>query len=344
MQRTPLVTVGIVALNRAWIIGKVLLSIQSQTYSHDSLFILFVDGASRDGTADLAKQKLSESDFEGYEVIVQKCSIPEGRNICLERMHGDLLLFWDSDVIMEPDAVSKLVNALQTENADLVTSAVRHVTVSSTDEIDGKLQEVINLERKTPCVEIKTATMGHTLLSKRLTSNVSFDVDLTTQEDLDFCLRAKEKGFELMLCRNVIVLDVNMFNVAYSDIYIDMPLKDALIGIRKKSRAQVYAYDFSSGWRTTVNFFSQYKRYLFYIVYIPTIALTIYGLLTRNTYLILVFPVYALIYISLQIKRRGITRGLKAFVRSLIVGVPDAFWVIYYLIEYFSKSSKAVKN
>jgi glycosyltransferase involved in cell wall biosynthesis len=104
MQRTRLVTVELVALNRAWIIDEVLLSIQSQTYSHDSLFMLFVDGASRDGTADLAKQKLSQSDFKGYEVIIQKCSIPEGRNICLERMRGDLLLFWDSDVIMESDS------------------------------------------------------------------------------------------------------------------------------------------------------------------------------------------------------------------------------------------------
>jgi len=340
MQRTPLVTVGIVALNRAWIIDKVLLSVQSQTYSHDSLFILFVDGESRDGTADLAKQKLSQSDFKGYEVIVQKCNIPEGRNICLERMHGDMLLFWDSDVIMEPDAVSKLVEALQTENADLMTAAVRQATVSSTDEIAGKLQEAVSLEKQAPCVEIRTATMGHSLLSKRLASNVSFDPELTTQEDIDFCLRAKEKGFKMMLSPNVIVLDVNTYKAAYSDIYIDMSLKDAVRGIRKKSRAQVYAYDFSFGWRTAGSFLLQYKRYLFYMVYIPTVALTVYGILAQNIYLILVFPVYALLYTIFQIKRRGLTRGLKAFIRSLLVGVPDALWVMYYLIVCFSKSSK----
>jgi glycosyltransferase involved in cell wall biosynthesis len=335
-----LVTVAIVALNRAWIIDKVLLSIQSQTYSHDSLFILFVDGQSRDETADLARQKLSQSDFEGYEVIVRKCNIPEGRNICLERMHGDLLLFWDSDVIMEPDAVSKLVEALQTENADLMTAAGRQVTVSSTDEIAGKLQEAIKLEKQAPCVEIKTAAMGHSLLSKRLASNLSFDTELTTQEDIDFCLRAKKKGFKMLLDPNVIVLDVNNYRAPYSDIYIDMSLRDALSGIRKKSQAQVYAYDFSSGWRATANFLLRYKRYLFYMGYIPTVALTVYGILARNVYLFLVFPVYALLYIILQIKRRGITRGLKAFVLSLLVGIPDALWFTYYLIEHFSKSSK----
>jgi len=340
MQRTPSVTVGIVALNRAWIIDKVLLSIQSQTYPHDSLFVLFVDGESKDGTADLAKQKLSQSDFNGYEVIVQKCNIPEGRNICLERMPGDLLLFWDSDVIMEPDAVSKLVEALQTENADLMTAAVRQVTISSTEEIADKLKEAVNLEKQAPCVEIKTATMGHSLLSKRLTSNISFDTELTTQEDIDFCLRAREKGFKIMLNPNVTVLDVNMFKVAYSDIYIDMSIKDGLRGVRKKSRAQVYAYDFSSGWRTSVRFLLSYKRYLFYILYIPAIAITVYGIFTRNVFLSLVFPVYALLYTFVQIRRRGVARGLKAFVLSLFVGIPDAFWVTYYLIGSLLKNRK----
>jgi glycosyltransferase involved in cell wall biosynthesis len=340
MQRTPSVTVGIVALNRAWIIDKVLLSIQSQTYPHDSLFILFVDGESKDGTADLAKQKLSQSDFKGYEVIVQKCNIPEGRNICLESMRGDMLLFWDSDVIMEPGAVSKLVEALQTENADLMTSAVRQVTISSTDEIAGKLKEAVNLEKQAPCVEIKTATMGHSLLSKRLTSNVSFDTELTTQEDLDFCLRAREKGFKILLNPNVTVLDVNMFKVAYSDIYIGMSIKDGLRGVRKKSRAQVYAYDFSSGWRTSVHFLLSYKRYLFYVLYIPAIAITVYGVFTRNVFLFLVFPAYALLYTSVQIRRRGVARGLKAFVLSLLVGIPDAFWVTYYLIGSLLKNRK----
>jgi hypothetical protein len=119
-----------------------------------------------------------------------------------------------------------------------------------------------------------------------------------------------------------------------------MSLKDAMSGIRKKSRAQVYAYDFSTGWRTVVNFFLQYKRYLFYLVYIPTVVLTVYGIFVRNIYLILVFPVYALLYTCLQIKRRGLTRGLKAFVRSVLIGIPDALWVMYYLIQSLSKSQK----
>jgi len=342
-QQTPLITIGIVALNRAWIIDKVLLSIQNQTYPHSSLFILFVDGESKDGTAELVKQRLSTTDFQGYEVVVRKCSIPEGRNICLEKMRGELLLFWDSDVIMEPTAVSKLVETLKSENADVVTAGVNRVTVSCIDEIPDKLKNA-KVELDEPCVEINMAGMGQTLLSEKVAHSVSFDPDLTIHEDSDFCLRVKEKGFKILLSKEVTVLDVNMNRVAHSDIYVDMPLKDALRAIGKKSRAQVYSHDFVSRPHGGIRFFSENKRYLFYLGYIPTIALSVYGLLTQNIYLILVFPVYALIFAGLQIRRRGAAKGFKAFLRSIVVGVPNALWVTYYCLKYSSKKDNRTKK
>jgi glycosyltransferase involved in cell wall biosynthesis len=339
VQSTPLVTVGIVALNRAWIIDKVLSSIQSQTYPHTALFILFVDGVSKDGTADVAKQKLAQSDFSGYEVTVQKCNIPEGRNICLGKMRGELLLFWDSDVIMRPDSVARLVQALKEENADLMTAVSRNVNVVSTDEIPAKLAEIASSGGTAPRNEIKAAMMGQSLLTKRLASTISFDPQLTNQEDVDFCLRAKEQGFRIMVDPNIKVLDVNDPNKAYSDIYIDMPLKDSLRGIRKKSQVQVYAYDFS-GFKGALKFFSSYKRYVFYLLYIPAFVLTVIGVWFWNIYLSLVFPLYALFYTVLQIRRRGVGRGVRAFVISILVGIPNSVWVTFYWIKYLAKGTK----
>lgn len=339
MQNTPLVTVGIVAYNRAWIIDKALLSIQSQTYPHDKLFVLVVDGVSKDSTADVAKQRLAQSDFGGYEVVVQKCNIPEGRNICLERMHGELLLFWDSDVIMPPDAVSRLVEALQAEHADLMTAVAKNVTVASTDEVEGKLKEIMEADGKAPRGEIKAAMMGQSLLTKHLASTVKFDPQLTIQEDTDFSLRARAQGFRIMIDPAIVVIDVNMFNVAYSDICIDMSLRDAMRGIRRKSQVQVYAYNFSAGWKNTLHFFSLYKRYVFYLLYIPVIVLTVLGILLGNVYLAVVFPLYALLYTVLQIRRRGVARGVKAFVLSLLVGIPNAVWVTVYWLQCAAKGS-----
>ena len=63
----PLITVGVVVFNREWIIKRMLASVQSQTYPHDRLFVLVVDGKSMDNTVKVAKQVLAESDFNGYE-------------------------------------------------------------------------------------------------------------------------------------------------------------------------------------------------------------------------------------------------------------------------------------
>ena len=105
-QDLPLITIGVVVFNREWIIEKMLASVQSQTYPHDKLFVLVVDGKSKDNTVKIAEQVLAESDFNGYQVIVKESNIPEARNICIQNMRGDFLLFWDSDVIMESTAVA----------------------------------------------------------------------------------------------------------------------------------------------------------------------------------------------------------------------------------------------
>lgn len=137
----PLITVGVVVFNRAWIIKRMLASVQSQTYPHDKMFVLVVDGKSRDDTVKLAKQVLAESDFSGYEVFVKDSNIPEARNICIQKMKGDFLLFWDSDVIMEETAVSCMLETLKKENVDMVASTVTEVTVDSADDVDQKWEE-----------------------------------------------------------------------------------------------------------------------------------------------------------------------------------------------------------
>jgi glycosyltransferase involved in cell wall biosynthesis len=338
VQNTPLVTIGIVAYNRAWIIPKMLASLQGQTYPHQRLFVVFVDGVSRDGTAEIAKQTLAASDFGGYEVIVQKCNIPQGRNICVEKMRGELLFFWDSDVIMPMDAIARLVEGLVEEKADLMTAVAKTITVSSVEEIAARLQETASPTERLPPSEIKAVMMGQTLLTRRLAEAVGFDPQLTIQEDTDFCLRARRLGFKLMIDPNTVVLDVNMFNVPYSDTCIDMSFRDAMKGIRRKSQVQAYGYSFSAGYKNNLRFFVIYKRYLFYLLYLPTGLFTLVGVWLQNIILTLVFPLFALVYIALQIRRRGVVRGIRAFALSIVVGIPTAVWVTVYWLQCAAKA------
>jgi hypothetical protein len=49
-------------------------------------------------------------------------------------MRGELLLFWDSDVIMPTTAISDLVQTLEEEQADLVTATLKPINIQAKSE------------------------------------------------------------------------------------------------------------------------------------------------------------------------------------------------------------------
>ena len=346
-QELPLITIGVVVFNREWIIEKMLASVQSQTYPHDRLFVLLVDGKSKDNTVKVAEQVLAKSDFNGYEVIVKESNIPEARNICIQNMRGDFLLFWDSDVIMESTAVANSLETLKKEGVDMVQSTITEVIVDSADEIPEKWAE---WEKKYPRREItrivELTGTGNLLVSKKVLKQLRFDPDLTFYEDQDFTSKATKQGFKILETDNIIGFDVNS-NKAHSSIYgFDMPLKEALRGIRKKGKIQAQGLTANSPSvsKTGIKFFWLNKRYLFYAGYIPIIALTVVGILIQNLWLSLIFPIYFLLYAVAQLIKRGLAKGLNVAARSIIVGIPTTYILIYYCLEAnLKKQPRALK-
>lgn len=336
-QNLPLITIGVVVFNREWIIKRMLASVQSQTYPHDKLFVVVVDGQSKDNTAKIAEEILSQSDFGGFKVIVKDSNIPEARNICIQNLQGDYLLFWDSDVIMEPTAVSCMLETLRREEADMVAVKIPEVFVDSVDEVDVKWSEwQAKVQRGDKCVDSPAVGTGFSLIAKSILGRVAFDPDYTFYEDQDFSLRAKQQGFKILLTQSIVGFDVNSDRQQYSDIYaFDMPLKKALRGIRKKGIIQ--AKNVTSGCpsigKAVTRFFLANKRYLFYAGYLPALILAVIGVVLQNLWLSLVFPAYFAVYAILQFKKRGFGRGLNAAARSVIVGVPSTYALLYYCMK-----------
>jgi len=336
-QDLPLITVGVIVLNREWIIGRMLQALQSQTYPHDRLFVVVVDGKSKDRTVEVARDVLSKSDFNGYQIIVKDTNIPEARNLCIQNMKGDYLLFWDSDVIMEPIAVVRALEILKKETVDIVYSFVKEVTVSSSEEVNTKWQYwVANLHQDKSNTPQGGAVLGITLISKKVLSCVAFDPDCTFYEDRDFSAKANKLGFKILETQRIIGFDVNI-NKADSDIYaFDMPLKKALRGLRKKAVFQ--AQEISGGHLSVGKFLLSNKRYLFYVGYIPAIALTVIGVLILNLWLSLIFPAYFTVYALMQFRKRGFIQGLNAAARSIIVGIPTTYALLYYCLKLYLKN------
>jgi len=71
---------------------------------------------------------LSGADLS-YDIIVKLTTIPEARNICIDRMKGEYLFFWDSDIIMYPKALEELVNIAYRNNYDILSARAHFIRV-----------------------------------------------------------------------------------------------------------------------------------------------------------------------------------------------------------------------
>jgi hypothetical protein len=255
-------------------------------------------------------------------------------------MVGDKLLFWDSDIIMEPNGIERLLVAMEKTGAGIVVAGNSQTVFFKTmQDLNDHFPKFEDSTKQENLVLAATAGMGHTLISKKVFNLVTFDPALTIGEDDDFSVSARMKNFKIYLDTGVSAVDVNISREKQSDIHIDMPLRDAMSNMRKKSRAQAFGSMLTPTYEDVAKYFlGPKKRYTYYLGYIPMIAITILGLVIGNLILVAVFPVYFLCYAVLQFKNRGIKRGCKAITRSFLVGVPTATFILYYLLKRVRRS------
>jgi glycosyltransferase involved in cell wall biosynthesis len=337
-ENYPLVTVGIITFNREWSIEAVLQALRRQTYPHEKIFVLIVDGGSKDKTVEKAKAILQSSDFYGYKVIVEKSNIPEARNICIENMYGELLFFLDSDVLIEPRALEKLVGALQTCRCEILSANCRSIVVKDTGKIWSLLLELDETQQEIKeVVEVPSAAMGHTLIKKEVFEKVRFDNSLNFGEDADFCINAREKGFHLCLHKGATAFDVNVGAGKLSDIYVYSPIMPQIRSLKKRAKAKTFGLGFRVTPIDVAKYFLQNKRYVFYLSYSITIPLFILGLGVGNIYLASLFPLELFLYISLQAKRRDLRGALRATLLSLFVGLPLSLLMLAYSVKGMSQ-------
>jgi glycosyltransferase involved in cell wall biosynthesis len=104
----PLVSVIMPNYNYAGVLEHSLRAVQAQTYT--PLEIVFVDDHSTDDSVRIAESL-------GINVISTPANggVAVARNLGAAHARGDILFFLDSDVALEPDAVAKAVEVLQSD-------------------------------------------------------------------------------------------------------------------------------------------------------------------------------------------------------------------------------------
>ncbi len=107
-RERPLVSVIIPSFNRSHVLRLCLRALEKQTYS--PIEVIVVDDCGTEDAAEVARS---------MGVTVLRTEVNSGastaRNLGAEHSHGEILLFQDGDIALDPDAVENAVNILQAE-------------------------------------------------------------------------------------------------------------------------------------------------------------------------------------------------------------------------------------
>lgn len=115
------VTIGIPAYKAVDYIVKTMESALNQTFS--SIEYLIVDDYGNDGTINVVEH-FQKGHQRGKDIRIlyntQNLGIGKTRNIILEQAQGEYLFFLDSDDVLEPNAIEKMIGVARQYEADVV--------------------------------------------------------------------------------------------------------------------------------------------------------------------------------------------------------------------------------
>ena len=183
----------------------------AQDSRHPLVEILVYDDASSDATADIVAQRAASDDRIR---LLRGADLPRGwagkSHAChrlAEAARGDVLLFIDADVRLEPDGVARLASAYQDLDAGLVTAVPRQETVTWAERLILPLLHVTYTSwLPLPLIYLSRdprflAANGQ-ILSIRRTVYAQVGGFATVKddvvEDMAFCRRVKSSGFRVV--------------------------------------------------------------------------------------------------------------------------------------------------
>src|SRR5580704_3887164 len=98
--------------NEAADIGDVLLSLDAQTFPHEAMHAVIVDGGSKDGSCETIQRWLADGDIPGELVRNPRRTIPTSLNAGLEHARpGTIVVRLDAHTTYAPDYVASIVAA-----------------------------------------------------------------------------------------------------------------------------------------------------------------------------------------------------------------------------------------
>lgn len=107
MPNEPRITIAICTYNRAGLLRQTLADIAAQQFPHDHYEVLVIDNNSRDNTQEVVAGFASARPAPRH-ILETRQGLPHARNRAIAEARGDILVFADDDVLLDPSWLSQL--------------------------------------------------------------------------------------------------------------------------------------------------------------------------------------------------------------------------------------------
>ena len=187
-KNTVTVSICIPTYNRKDYLKETLDSILAQTYKDYEIVI--VDDGSADGTEDMLKQLGFPITYHWQE----NSGDAAARNKLTELARGQYISFIDSDDLLLPDAIEKLVKIMQTEDEDVIAYG-SYLRIDQNGKVYGRCKRKLYGGNITKYLfqTVFVHSCGSMFPKKILKDSTVFDTSLKVCSDYDFWLRLSMK-------------------------------------------------------------------------------------------------------------------------------------------------------
>ncbi len=184
----PIVSICIPTYNRKEYLRETIDSILTQTYK--DFEIVIVDDGSTDGTEEMIK----ELDFPITYYWQQNSGDAAARNKLIELAKGKYISFIDSDDLLMPDAIERLISVMETENGEVIVYG-SYYRIDENGKIYGRCKRRLYSGSITKYLfeTILVHACGSMFPTKILRESPAFDKSLNICSDYDLWLRLSIK-------------------------------------------------------------------------------------------------------------------------------------------------------
>lgn len=156
-----------------------LYSLENQTFDHSKFEVIFIDDASNDKTEEALKTYNPSYHFR-YLRFEKNVGRAKARNIGIQQSRGDIIIFLDAEMLVEPDFIYNHYQKHQ-EHKDLVLSGVMYISFMYSCVYPQfnkpQLHEIRRLVRRD---KVKYSRLNNASINKDTTI-----YELITREDID---------------------------------------------------------------------------------------------------------------------------------------------------------------